>query len=185
MQDITELERRIAAAFDRIDRGLELADRARASVATPSSITAAAKTVSADIVSADTVSADMGQTALLLRSLESATASSADWAKRYATLEAQLADVTLSMAGEIAKLTQALATSKSEALAAMASADQPQQFGQELQALGVQLNESRRQLVTQETELTQLRAQRAIEIEELKLIVAALTPLIEEAKPHA
>ncbi len=170
MQDITELERRIAAAFDRIDRGLEQADRARASVAPPSE----------DISPADTAHA-----ALLLRSLESATASSADWAKRYAALEAQLADVTLSMAGEIAKLTEALATAKSAALSASDSPDQPQQSAQDLQALDVQLTELRRQLAAQETELTQLRAQRSVEIEELKSIVAALTPLIEEAKPHA
>jgi hypothetical protein len=168
MQDITELERRIAAAFDRIDRGLEQADRARASVAPPSVDTA-----------------DTAHAALLVRSLESATASNADWAKRYAAVEAQLADVTLSMAGEIAKLTEALATAKSAALAASVSPDQPQQSAQDLQALDVQLAELRRQLAAQETELTQMRAQRLIEIEELKSIVAALTPLIEEAKPHA
>lgn len=170
MQDITELERRIAAAFDRIDRGLEQADRARATVNLPSTEAEQPATV---------------QTSALLRSLESAQASSADWAKRYATLEAQLADVTLSMAAEITKLTDDLTTTRADLQMALVSPDQPQQSATELQALEAQLTDLRRQLAAQSVELLQLQAQRATEIEELKSIVAALTPLIEEAKPHA
>lgn len=170
MQDITELERRIAAAFDRIDRGLEQADRARATVTLPSTEAEQPATV---------------QTSALLRSLESAQASSADWAKRYAALEAQLADVTLSMAAEITKLTDDLTTTRADLQMALVSPDQPQQSATELQALEAQLTDLRRQLAAQSVELLQLRAQRATEIEELKSIVAALTPLIEEAKPHA
>ena len=168
MQDITELERRIAAAFDRIDRGLEQADRARATVL--------------PVAAAQADPAPAGaQTSALMRSLESAAASNADWAKRYAALETQLAEVTLSMAGEIAQLTEDLATSRADMQVALVSADQTQQSAQELQVVQEQLTDLRGRLAAQTAELTQLRAQRAAEIEELKSIVAALTPLIEEA----
>ena len=173
MQDITELERRIAAAFDRIDRGLEQADRARATaVALPS---AAAPR--------DTVQA--AQSGALLRSLEQAQESNVDWANRYAALEAKMAEATRAMAGDIAKLTEDLAITRSDLQAAVTHPKQPLQTAQEMQGFEEQLSALRGQLAAQNTELTQLRAQRAIEIDELKAIVAALTPLIEEAKPHA
>lgn len=163
MQDISELERRIAAAFDRIDRGLEQADRARAAPA-------------------ETVQTDTVQLGVLLRSLEAAQASSADWANRCAALEAQLAQASLSMSGEIAKLTEELAATASELALRSPPADQPLQSTQDLQD---ELTELRQQLAAQLVELTQLRAERATEIEELQSIVTALTPLIDEAKPHA
>lgn len=173
MQEITELERRIAAAFDRIDRGLEQADRARATVvALPS-----------QAVQKDTV--QTAQSGALLRSLEQAQESNVDWANRYAALEAKMAEATRSMAGDIAKLTEDLATTRSDLQAATCNPEQPLQTAQEMQVLEEQLSALRAQLAAQTTELTQLRAERAVEIDELKAIVAALTPLIDEAKPHA
>lgn len=170
MQDILELERRIAAAFDRIDRGLEQADRARMSVSAPH--------------------AELGQEAgptdladALRRDLEAAQASSADWAKRYSALEAQMAEAGQSMTDEIAKLTAELATKSADLNVSIPVADPQAQS--EWQAMQDQLMELNRQIAAQSLELTQLRSQRATEIEELKSIVAALTPLIEEATPHA
>ena len=128
MQDISELERRIAAAFDRIDRGLEIADRARAA---PQPDTSA--------------------------QIQAAEAQSADWAKRYAALEQKSAADHQALTREVARLTEALAAP----LAELASA--------------------RQQLAKKTAELAQIQSQRAAEVAELKSIVAALTPLIEEA----
>lgn len=176
MQDISELERRIAAAFDRIDRGLERADRARATVVVP-------PPQMVEVESSKSATAQLGS---VLQSLEIAQASNEDWAKRYATLEAQMADAAALAAGEIAKLNTDLATATADLEAALATPqDQPVQTAQELQVLDEQLAELRRQLATQSVELMQLRAQRSAEIEELKSIVAALTPLIEEAHSNA
>lgn len=172
MQEISELERRIAAAFDRIDRGLEQADRARAAV------------VSSPIPAAQM---DPAQMAAVLHSLEQAQASNADWAQRYAMLEAEMQDAKLSMAGEIAKLTEELAMNSADAKDANAppTLDQPEQLSQERLVLEQQLSDLHGQLALQSAELTQLRDQRAAEIAELNAIVAALTPLMEEAKPYA
>lgn len=175
MQDISELERRIAAAFDRIDRGLEKADRARATVVARPAETEAPETSQSAI-------AQMGT---MLRKLEIAKAGNADWALRYTALEAQLAETTLSLTTQITKLTEDLAKASADLEAALAKPPLPSPLAQELQAVQDQLAESRRQLAAQSVEVTQLRAQRATEIEELKSIVAALTPLIEEAKPNA
>lgn len=131
MQDISELERRIAAAFDRIDRGLESADRARV--------------------------ATVLDTSAIVQAQEAAQAQSADWARRYAALEQKSAADHQNLSQEIARLTQALAAP----LAELASA--------------------RQQLAAKTAELVQINSHRSIEIAELKSIVAALTPLIEEA----
>lgn len=164
MQDITELERRIAAAFDRIDRGLEQADRVRATVSALSSDTSQQDAVQAATARADELS----------RNLDLAKANNVEWSNRYAALQAQMADATNSMTDEIAKLTQDIASITAELKAALSNppADQA------LQELQVNLS-------AQTAELAQLRAARAIEIEELQAIVAALTPLIDEAKPNA
>jgi chromosome segregation ATPase len=180
MQEISELERRIAAAFDRIDRGLEQADRARAAVvATP-----AAKV---DPTQIDPSATDTAQIEAVLHSLEQAQANNADWAQRYAMLEAEMKDAKLSMADEIAKLTQELAMNSVDAMDpnVRPTLDQPEQLSQERLVLERQLSDLHGQLALQSAELTQLRAQRAAEIAELNAIVAALTPLMEEAKPYA
>ena len=169
MQDIIELERRIAAAFDRLDRGLETADRARATVAAPEE------------------TGENAKMSALVRALETARASSADWATRYAALESQMTDETLALANQFAQLTKELSTRTQELDAALlTSASQtPAQYATELQVLEDQMTALRSQLSAQNLELTALRTQRASEVEDLKAIVAALTPLIEEAESNA
>ncbi len=174
MQDILELERRIAAAFDRIDRGLEQADRARMSVSDQQSEQAP-----------EAAPMDRAETDAIRRDLEAAQASNADWEKRYGALEAQLAETTLSMTGEITKLTEELAAKSADFQTAASNPETDPKAQSELHAVQDQLTELRRQMAAQSVELTQLRSQRTAEIEELKSIVAALTPLIEEANPHA
>ncbi len=172
MQDILELERRIAAAFDRIDRGLEQADRARMSDSAPQF----------------TLGPDAGPTDLadaLRRDLEAAQASNADWAKRYDVLEAQLAEASRSMTDQIAKLTEELATTSAELKLALSTSATDPNAPSERHAMQDKLTELSLQMAAQSVELTQLRSHRATDIEELKSIVAALTPLIEEANPHA
>lgn len=201
MQEISELERRIAAAFDRIDRGLEQADRARAAVvnskrlflgsAVADRARAAAiystQTDQVDPAQSDSVQTESAQMEAILRSLERAQSSNAEWAQRYALLEAQMKETKLSMAGEIAKLSEELATKSSDPIAPKGNSatDQTEEFSQERLVLERQLSDLHGQLALQSAELTQLRAQRAAEIAELSAIVAALTPLMEEAKPYA
>lgn len=169
MQDIIELERRIAAAFDRIDRGLETADRARATVIAPETAGETAKM------------------SAMARALETARTSSADWAARYSALEAQSADETLALANQIAQLSDELSTRTQELDAALqvVTNQTSAQQDSEIQVLEDQMSDLHRQLSEQSLELATLRAQRASEVEELKAIVAALTPLIEEAQSNA
>ncbi len=168
MQDIIELERRIAAAFDRIDRGLEMG--ARATVAQP------------------VVTPESAQMGTLIRALETARDASADWASRYAALEARLADETLIMAGQIAALTNELAEQTDTLVALQLSdvqASSGAQRGAEMQAMDDQMAALRERLAAQTAELEALRSQRSTEVQEMDAIIAALTPLIEEAESHA
>jgi chromosome segregation ATPase len=168
MQDIIELERRIAAAFDRIDRGLEMG--ARATVVQP------------------VAAPESAQMATLIRALETARDASADWAARYAALEARMADETLIMAGQIAQLTDELAEQTDTLMALQLSDAQPDagaQRGAEMQAMDDQMADLRQRLAAQSAELDALRSQRSTEVQEMDAIIAALNPLIEEAESHA
>lgn len=179
MQDILELERRIAAAFDRIDRGLELADRTRAALAPP--------TVTAPSSVGPTEPAETPAMTAMVRALESARASSADWAARYAALETQMADETLSLANQLAEVTQELSRRTQELDAALGnvSGASTEQHANEIKVLEDQMAAMRDKISAQSLELTALRSQRASEAADLKAIVAALTPLIEEAQSNA
>lgn len=186
MQDIIELERRIAAAFDRIDHGLETADRARAEAAlVPAAPVEAATVAVPQNLTPPSESAQMGA---MIRALETARDSSADWAARYAALEARMADETVAMAGQLAQLSADL-DAKTQLIQDMetahAGADTAQQQSTELQAMDDQMRDLRSQLVAQSAEMEALRSQRTTEIQELNAIIAALNPLIEEAENNA
>lgn len=171
MEDTAELERRISAAFDRMDRGLDALGRAPQAGA-----------------DAGTAAGDTGQNAnvdtssaapAILRALELAKASSDDWADRYRALQAQMGSETVAMAGEIARLTNELETARAAALAAahaseVTAASLGPQHDDEIAALNARI-------AAQQDELDILRAERAAEAGELHEIISALTPLIEGA----
>lgn len=153
-EDITELSRRISAAFDRMDQGLEALSRKSAPAPTP---------------------APEGEgSAALLRALEAARASSDDWAERYRALQAQMSAETLAMASEITRLTGELAAARAalsvppDTIAAPDTAE---------------VDELTARIAEQEAELETLRAERAFDATELAAIIAALDPLVQEA-PH-
>jgi hypothetical protein len=157
-EDITELSRRISAAFDRVDQGLEALSR---------------KSVPAPIPAP--IPAPEGEgSAALLRALEAARASSDDWAERYRALQAQMGAETLAMASEITRLTGELAAARAsvpppaDTVAAPDSAD---------------VDELTARIAEQEAEMETLRAERAFDATELAAIIAALDPLVQEA-PH-
>lgn len=154
MADITELERRIAAAFDRIDRGLDGMIQSRG----------AAKS-SAPLESAPPNSAPPPELAALMRALELAKASNQDWADRFSALQQQMSDETLAMASEIARLSAELEQAQNAQPAATPAPD--------IDALLARLS-------AQETELETLRAAHNRDTQELGEIIAALAPLVEE-----
>jgi len=158
MADITELERRIAAAFDRIDRGLEGIIQSRAQINSPSA-------------PPETTAAPAPELAALMRALELAKASTQDWADRYSALQQQMSDETLAMASEIARLSAELDQARSQTSAPPA-ADTPAS-DDEMDALLARL-------AAQETELETLRAAQSRDSQELGEIIAALAPLVEE-----
>jgi hypothetical protein len=157
MADITELERRIAAAFDRIDRGLEGIIQSRAQINTPAA--------------PETSAAPAPELAALMRALELAKASTQDWADRYSALQQQMSDETLAMASEIARLSAELDQARSQTSAPPA-ADTPAS-DDEMDALLARL-------AAQETELETLRAAQSRDSQELGEIIAALAPWVEE-----
>jgi hypothetical protein len=159
MADITELERRIAAAFDRIDRGLEGIIHARAQTTPPAP------------AAPETAAAPAPELAALMRALELAKASTQDWADRYSALQQQMSDETLAMASEIARLSAELDQARSQT-SAPPPADPPAS-DDEMDALLARL-------AAQETELETLRAAHSRDSQELGEIIAALAPLVEE-----
>ena len=179
MPDITELEQRIAAAFDRIDLGLDRLARAKS--AAPPAPDVPPDNVPPDNVPPENVppenvppALDAGpHMAALLRALESAKASSADWAERYRALEIQSGDETVAMAGEIARLTALLEAAQSAPPAPMV----------ELEYNDDQITQLTARIAAQEAELEALRALRAVDAEEVGDLIAALAPLVEEV-PH-
>ena len=154
-EDITELSRRISAAFDRLDQGLEVLSRKSGPAPVP---------------------APEGEgSAALLRALEAARASSDDWAERYRALQAQMGAETLAMASEITRLTAELAAAR--ALTASPVADTA------LADDNTEIDTLTARIAEQEAELETLRAERAFDATELAAIIAALDPLVQEA-PH-
>lgn len=154
-EEITELSRRISAAFDRMDQGLELLSRKNVAAAAPSA-------------AALGTAPETEGSAALLRALEAARASVEDWAERYRALQARMGDETLAMASEITRLTAELAAARAAAPAATPNAD---------------VDELTARIAEQEAELETLRAERALDTAELAAIIAALDPLVQEA-PH-
>ncbi len=157
-EEISELSRRISAAFDRMDQGLEALARSKAERA---STPAPAPAQDAEVSAA---------TPSLLRALELAKASSDDWAERYRTLQAQMGTETLAMAAEIDRLTTELAAARAaQPASAAAPAD-------------MDIDELTTRIAEQEAELETLRAERANDAAELAEIIAALDPLVQEAR---
>lgn len=195
MQDITQLEQRISAAFARIDRGLERLANARAvdgvdavdavdvaaaldqelhsslpdDLAQPSAQTGNAAIQVVD-AAPDTA---LSQIAPLLRALELAKASTSEWAERYSALQAQMGEQTLAMANEIARLTAELAVL--HAAPSVETTNTPD--------ADRDLDDLTARLAAQEAELEILRAQRDQDTAEIGDIIAALTPLVKGA-PH-
>lgn len=191
MQDITQLEQRISAAFERMDRGLERLLHARRAALedglgegaplSPPDLPPDTPPSVDDNPLDDAFVSDHAQEAAqsapnwasvqpaapgiepLLRALEQAKASNADWAERYAALQAQTNDQTFAMASEIARLTAALADAQSG-----------------VPAHHEDLDDLTARLAAQEAELEILRAQRDQNTAELDEIIAALTPLVED-----
>ena len=161
-EDITELSRRISAAFDRVDQGLEVLSRK----SVPATITAP--------ITAPNPAAEVEGSAALLRALEAARASSDDWAERYRALQAQMGAESLAMASEITRLTGELAAARASVAPVADTA--PAGDNNDLDALTACIAE-------QEAELETLRAERAFDATELAAIIAALDPLVHEA-PH-
>ena len=159
-EDITELSRRISAAFDRMDQGLEALSR---------------KNLLAPTIPAAPTPAPEGEgSAALLRALEAARASSDDWAERYRALQAQMGAETLAMASEITRLTGELAAARAALSAPPDTAAAPDT---------AEVDELTARIAEQEAELETLRAERAFDATELAAIIAALDPLVQEA-PH-
>jgi septal ring factor EnvC (AmiA/AmiB activator) len=171
MDDITELEQRIAAAFDRIDQGLDALARAQATAAqdVAEETELAPSQPPQGGISADAAEAAPALTALL-RALEQAKASNTDWAERYSALQEQMSAQTLAMASEIARLTQELADTQMAQTADVAAP-----------SLNDEIDDLTARLAAQEAELETLRNVRALDAEELGDIIAALAPLVEEA----
>lgn len=198
MDDITELERRIAAAFDRMDQGLDALARAQAAshdqaVAAQAALQGAkpqgaavdpAQTARPDAVAPDGVAPDAApadaapQLTALLRALELAKASNSDWAERYSALQEQMSAQTLAMASEIARLTQELADAQH---ARTRSEDAASMDAQTAPSRDDEIDDLTARLAAQEAELEALRSARAQEAAELGDIISALTPLVEEA----
>lgn len=203
MDDITELERRIAAAFDRMDQGLDALARAQAAshdqaVAAQAALQGAkpqgaavdpAQTARPDAVAPDAVAPDWvapdaapadaaPQLTALLRALELAKASNSDWAERYSALQEQMSAQTLAMASEIARLTQELADAQH---ARTRSEDAASMDAQTAPSRDDEIDDLTARLAAQEAELEALRSARAQEAAELGDIISALTPLVEEA----
>ncbi len=153
-EDITELSRRISAAFDRMDQGLEALSRKSAPAPIPA--------------------AEGEGSAALLRALEAARASSDDWAERYRALQAQMGAETLAMASEITRLTDELAAARAVLSAPSETVAVPDT---------AEVDELTARIAEQEAELETLRAERAFDATELAAIIAALDPLVQEA-PH-
>lgn len=164
MSDISELEQRIAAAFDRMDRGLEGLARARA----------AAPAHTDPALSGDAAP----QMAALLRALEHAKASGAEWSERYRALEAQMSAETLAMATEIARLTALIDAAGQMPPARPQAQPSPPDIDRD-----AEIDELTARIAQQEAELETLRALRAKEAGELGDLIAALSPLVAEA-PH-
>jgi hypothetical protein len=159
-EDITELSRRISAAFDRMDQGLEALSR---------------KNLLAPTIPAAPTAAPEGEgSAALLRALEAARASSDDWAERYRALQAQMGAETLAMASEITRLTGELAAARAALSAPPDTVAAPDT---------AEVDELTARIAEQEAELETLRAERAFDATELAAIIAALDPLVQEA-PH-
>lgn len=157
-EDITELSRRISAAFDRMDQGLEALSR---------------KNLLAPTIPAAPTPEGEGSAALL-RALEAARASSDDWAERYRALQAQMGAETLAMASEITRLTGELAAARAALSAPPDTVAAPDT---------AEVDELTARIAEQEAELETLRAERAFDATELAAIIAALDPLVQEA-PH-
>ncbi len=162
-EDITELSRRISAAFDRMDQGLELLSRKNL-LAPPIQAPPPAPALEAE------------GSAALLRALEAARASIEDWAERYRALQAQTGAESLAMASEITRLTGELVAARAAADSAAAPNANPAPDSAEVDELTTRIAE-------QEAELETLRAERALDSTELAAIIAALDPLVQEA-PH-
>lgn len=165
-QDFTQLEQRIKAAFDRIDRGLEEFASARAQ-----SQQATALADSPPVH--DLPQGSPPHLEALLRALESAKSAAEDWAQRFATLQKQSSEETLAMANEISRLTRELQAARAGGNTAPAPASAQASHDAEIDALTARIAE-------QEAELESLRAARAIEASELGELIAQLSPLVEE-----
>jgi hypothetical protein len=161
-EDITELSRRISAAFDRVDQGLEALARKSVPAPIPAPIPAPVQ------------AAEGEGSAALLRALEAARTSIEDWADRYRALQAQMGAETLALALEITRLTDELA-------AARASVAPP--FNTDAAPDSADVDELTARIAEQEAELETLRAERVFDATELAAIIAALDPLVQEA-PH-
>lgn len=167
MPDITALEQRIAAAFDRMDQGLERLARAKPPFdADPQPGPPSAALGEAPITEASP------QLPALLRALESAKASAADWADRYRALQVQMGDETLAMASEITRLTALLDAAQAANPAPVVGPDRD-----------AEIDDLTARIAQQEAELETLRALRAGEAADIGDLVAALAPLVEEV-PH-
>ncbi|MDZ7906009.1 MAG: hypothetical protein U5N55_09745 [Cypionkella sp.] len=165
-QDITELEQRITAAFDRMDRGLEAAARARRAAQEavgPSALEMA--NLGQDTDTAPPMPA-------LVRALELAKSAADDWADRYAKLQAQMGEETLTLASEVARLTDELTAARALIEPITIS---PAQGARE------DIDELTARIAAQEAELETLRAARAADASELGELIAQLSPLVEEA----
>ncbi len=164
-QEFTQLEQRIKAAFDRMDRGLEALARARAVQIDrhDPSPSAPAPGLSDD---------PPAHMAALLRALESAKSSASDWAQRFANLQKQSSEDTLAMANEITRLTEELEMARAQT--AIVPAASTTAHDDEIDALTARLAE-------QEAELETLRAARAADARELGELIDQLSPLVEEA----
>ena len=162
-EDITELSRRISAAFDRVDQGLEAL--ARKSVPAP--------------IPAPVPAAEGEGSAALLRALEAARTSIEDWADRYRALQAQMGAETLALALEITRLTDELAAAR----ASVAPPSVAPPVDTDAAPDNADIDELMARIAEQEAELETLRAERVFDATELAAIIAALDPLVQEA-PH-
>lgn len=182
-QDIGELEQRISAAFGRMDRALEAMSRARAAEVGPEASAEESPVASAEAsdiaqTAPEQTSAPPPHMAALLRALETAKATAADWAERYSKLQAQMGEETFAMASEIARLTAELDGARaglSAPSADVASEEAP------IADRDAEIDELTARLAAQEAELEMLRAARAAEASELGELIGQLAPLVEEA----
>jgi hypothetical protein len=158
MGTISELEQRITAAFERMDRGLESLSRRAPMAEAPAAANAAPPAL-----------------AVLIEALQQAKAANVTWAERFAALEAERSAEVLALAGEIARLSGG------------EGAPAPAPMGGDGPApdRDAEIDELTARIAQQEAELETLRARTAQDAREIGELVAALAPLVAEAEvPH-